>query len=183
MAPQTPKSKYWFIILGLLSAAVMVVMAVLGYLLLTLPAPANSVTPTTSRRPALVLPTAVAPTATSGPPPSPLEATFIAEEPVKGFSNCTGYGFGGVVKDVNGRGLAGRQVVVWEDQIGLLGVATTDAGGNYTLQFKGQPAPRKLWVQVYHNDQPASAPVLMETQVDCQHGFQVFQIDWRQTKS
>ena len=28
------------------------------------------------------------------------------------------------------------------------------------------------------NDLPVSQPVVVETQIDCQNGFQVYQIDW-----
>lgn len=181
MAPPTRKNKYWLIMLALLSLAVMVVLVILGYLLLTLPASTPQVTPT-SRRTVLDLPTAAPPTPTSGPPPAPLEARFNPEEPLRGFANCETYGFRGVIKAVDGAGLAGVQIVAWKDRAGLLDVATTDSQGKYTINLKDNPAPALLWLQVYQNDEPVSAPVPLEIQVDCQNGFQLYQVDWQEIK-
>ncbi len=159
----------------------MLVMIVLGYLILTLPAPPAAATPT-QHRVELSLPTAVPPTATPGPPPAPLEVTFVPQEPVQGFSNCETYGFWGIITGVNGRGLAGTQVVVWQDQTGLLAVATTDIRGNYSLPLKDKTAPLRLWLQVYQNDIPVSGPVQLDIQVDCHSGFQQYKVDWQQTE-
>lgn len=181
-APPPPTKKtYWSIILGVLGGAVIAVMLLLAYLLLTLPAPEGGVTPT-PQVPVLSLPTAPAPTATPGPPPSPPEAIFVAEEPVQGFSDCNRYGFLGVVAGIDGQQLADVQVVVWEDRAGLLALATTDAAGKYAIELKAKPAPRKLWLQLYQNDEPVSEPVLLQTQVNCQTGFQVYQVNWRKIK-
>jgi len=68
--------------------------------------------------------------------------------------------------------------VVWEKQAGLLALGTTDTEGNYLIEIEGDPAQRKLWVQIYENDLPVSQPVFVETHIDCQTGFQFYQIDW-----
>lgn len=178
MAPPVKKKLYRSAILGVLSGAVVVVMLFLAYLLFTLPVPDVEVTPT-APAPAFSLPTAPAPTATSGPPPSPLKPAFAAEQPVQGFSNCSKYGFWGVVADAAGGYAAGVQVVVWEDRVGLLAMGTTDARGNYRIELEGAPALRKLWLQLYRNDMPVSEPALLQTQIDCRQGFQMYQVDWR----
>ena len=93
--------------------------------------------------------------------------------------SCERYGFWGKVLASNGIQLQGVQIVVWEGQAGLLALSTTDAEGNYLIEIEAEPAQRKLWVQVFENDLPVSQPVVVETQIDCQNGFQVYQIDWR----
>jgi hypothetical protein len=180
--PPMSKSRFWLVTLGLLSVSVIVVMAVLGYLLLTLKVPAGgngtpTATATSSLR--LNLPTAPPPTATPGPPP-PQSVSFAAEEPIKGFSNCEAYGFKGVVTTGDGDRLPDVQIVVWEDQAGLLALNSTDMNGSYLIEVEDKPAQRKLWVQVYENDLPVSKPVLVETQIDCRNGFQFYQINWRE---
>jgi hypothetical protein len=126
----------------------------------------------------LSLPTASVSTATPGPP-APHKVIFAAEEPIKGFSNCNSFGFRGLLTTSNGNRLQGVQIVVWEDQIGLLALNNTDAEGNYLIEIDDSPAQHTLWVQIYENDLPVSRPVFIETQIDCQNGFQVYQIDWR----
>lgn len=162
--------------LGLLTTAVVCVIFVLAYLLFTLPVPAEQASPT-PRSPVLQLPTVPLPTVRSGPR-SPLKIKFVAEEPIEGFSNCRVYGFKGVITTDNEKE---AQVVVWDDQAGgLLAMDSTDADGNYSIEIKAKPDQRDLWVQVYQNDVPVSEPLLVKTQVDCQNGFQVFQINWRE---
>lgn len=178
MALPISKSQYRLIILILLSVAVVAVMALLAYLLLTLPTTPHVQATASPRRPALSLPTAPLPTATPGPPPS-LKAVFTAEKPIKGFSDCNKYGFKGVVKASNNDRLAGVQVIIWEEGVGLLNMATTDGGGSYVIEINAKPARRKLWVQVYLNDVPASDPISVETEADCHTGFQFYQINWR----
>ncbi len=180
MARPTTKSTYWLIFLGLLSVAVAAVMAVLIYLLLTLPTPAadTPITATPSRS-ALSLPTVPLPTATPGPPPSVEDAVFAAQKPIKGLADCDTSGFKGVVSASNGDRLEGVQITVWEEGVGLLAVDTTDAGGTYRIELKDKPSQRKFWVQVYQNDVPASEPLSVETQADCRKGFQIYQINWR----
>jgi len=181
MGRPTAKSTYWLIFLSLLSVAVITVMAVLAYLLLTLPAPTdNGQATATPSRPALSLPTAPLPTATPGPPSSvSVQAIFAAQKPIKKFSNCDMYGFKGVVTASNGDRLEGIQIIIWEEGVGLVTVDTTDAGGAYVIEIKDKPTQRKLWVQVYQNDVPASDPLSVETQADCRNGFQIYQINWQ----
>ncbi len=173
------KSRYWSVTLGLLTMAVVCVIFILAYLLVTLPVPAEQPSPT-PRRPVLNLPTAPLPTTQFGPP-LPLDVKFIAEEPIKGFSNCSAYGFRGVVKADEGADLAGLQIVVWEDQAGgLLAMGSTHTDGAYSIEIKEKPSQRSLWVQLYRNDVPVSEPLLMKTHLDCQNGFQIYQINWRE---
>ena len=173
----TPKSRYWLLALGLLSVAVVVVMVLLAYLLLTLSMPTANVTPT--HRPVLSLPTAAPPTTTPGPL-LPVKVIFAVEEPIKGFSDCDLYGFSGIVRAGNGDRLAGIQVVVWEDQAGLLALDTTDASGAYLIEIQDKPAQPRLWVQLYRADIPVSAPLPVRTHLDCHNGFQVYQINWQE---
>ena len=126
----------------------------------------------------LSLPTASVPTATPGPP-APRKIVYTAEEPITGFSNCNAFGFHGMVVDGNGAGLQSVQIVIWEAQAGLLALTNTDADGHYSIEIQDPPAPRRLWVQVYEDDVPVSRPVFVETQIDCENGYQVYQIDWQ----
>lgn len=160
-----------------MSLAVITVMGLLVYLLLTLPTADSQATLTPN--PTLSLPTAPPPTATLGPPSS-TEVVFTAEKPIKGFSNCAKYGFKGVVKASNDDRLAGIQITIWEEGVGLLAVDTTDEDGVYVIEIKDQPTQRKFWVQVYQNDVPASDPLSVETQSDCRQGYQIYQINWRE---
>ena len=170
------KSRYWLAALGLLSVAVVVVMAILAYLLFTFPAPANNPSPTVPR-PALTLPTAPLPTATSGPR-LPVEILFVPEEPVQGYANCEIYGFKGTVSGDRNVALAGLQVVVWSKKAGLVALDTIKADGSYLIEVQAEPAERQLWVQVYQNDVPVSEPLFLKTHIDCQNGFQIYQINW-----
>ena len=116
-------------------------------------------------------------------PPPPQEVIFAAKDPMQGFSNCTHYGFKGVVTAGNGKRLQGVQIVVWEDKAGLLALSNTDATGNYLIDIEAKSAQRKLWIQVFEDDLPVSQPVFVETQIDCQTGFQFYQIDWQQVSN
>ena len=185
-APAPPKSKhrYWLVFFGLLSIALFIVMAILAYLFFTLPLPdtkdgAPAVVATTPNSSELSLPTASNPTVTTGLP-VPKKIEFVAQEPIKGFSNCEEFGVRGTVTTGNGASLQGVQIVVWEDKVGLLGLANSDAEGRYAIDIRAAtPTLHKLWVQVYENDLPVSEAVLVETQINCQIGFQVFEIDWQ----
>jgi hypothetical protein len=180
MARPTAKSTYWLIFLVLLSVAVVAVMAILIYLLFTLPGSvADAQTTATPTRAALSLPTAPVPTATPGPPPSVEDALFAPQQPIKGLADCDASGFKGLVTAGNGDPLAGIQIIIWEEGVGLVAVDTTNAQGVYTIELDEDPAQRKFWVQVYQNDVPASEPLSVETQTDCRKGFQVYQINWR----
>ncbi len=179
MAPQASKNRLWFGIIGLLSVAVLGVMAVLAYLLFTLPAPMAMASPTRGR-PTLSLPTAPLPATTPGLR-RPLYVRFVPQEPIKGFSNCDSYGFRGKVTNPQDGPLAGFQVVVWQDEGGgLLALERTDQNGTYAIKIPAKPAPRALWVQLYEDDSPVSEPILLKTQIDCQNGFQIFQLNWQE---
>jgi hypothetical protein len=172
------KRKYWLATLGLLTTAVICVIFILTYLLFTLPVPDEPVV-LTPRRPALSLPTAPPPTVRFGPRP-PRTVKFIAEEPVKGFSSCRAYGFKGTVTAADREHLAGVQVVAWEAEAGgLLAIGDLQTNGTYAIQIEAKPARHNVWIQVYQNDIPVSEPLLLETQVDCQAGFQIYEVDWR----
>lgn len=167
------------VIIGLLSIAVVGVMMVLAVMLvsLSLPArpPVETVTP-----PGLVLepPTLSPPTLTPGPP-FPGKVSFVPEEPIKGFSSCEWAGFRGMVRTDNGQASERVQVVVWGAGGSLLELDTSAADGSYELKFAKESSARKLWIQLYQNDVPVSMPISLEIQVDCQHGFQIYQVDWR----
>lgn len=179
MAPQTSKNRLWFGIIGLLSIAVLGVMAVLAYLLFTLPVSTVMASPTRAR-PGLSLPTAPLPATTPGLR-RPLQVSFEPQEPIQGFSNCDSYGFRGQVTNSQDSPLAGFQVVVWRDAGGgLLALDTTDQNGAYAIQIQAKPAARALWVQLYKDDSPVSEPILLKTQIDCQNGFQIFQLNWQE---
>lgn len=186
-APHAPKNRYLPLIVGLVGVAVVLILGIFICVLFVQRGPverrvaattAPTATPTPTQ-PAFPLPTAPLPTATSGPP-MPKEVIFAAQEPLKGFSSCTRYGFKGSVTTSNGTDLKGVQIVVWEDETGFLALDTTDANGHYSIEIQDAPARRKLWVQIYQHDIPVSLPVLVETHVDCQTGFQIYQIDWQQ---
>ncbi|MFN8453676.1 MAG: hypothetical protein U0401_03230 [Anaerolineae bacterium] len=179
MARPTSKRSSWIIILSLLGVAVITVMGLLAYLLLTLPASRAEAPNTPTPRPTLGLPTAPPSTQTPGPPPS-LKVVFTAEKPIKGFANCTEYGIKGVVTAANGDRLGGIQITLWAEGVGLIELNHTDAGGSYAIEIKDKPARRKLWVQVYQNDLPVSDPLSVETELDCHKGHQIFQVNWRE---
>jgi hypothetical protein len=179
MAPLKSKSRYWLAALGLLSVVVACVTAVLAYLLLTLPVPSDNVSPT-PRRIVVDLPTAPLSSTASGPR-RPLELKFIPDEPIKGFSSCNSFGFKGKTTTSLGDPLAQAQVVVWaEESGGLLALDTTGTDGTYSIEIQSKPAQRNLWVQLYQNDIPVSDPVQVKTHIDCQNGYQIYQINWHE---
>jgi hypothetical protein len=179
MARPTSKRSGWIIILSLLGVAVIAVMGLLAYLLLTLPASRAEAQNTPTPRPTLGLPTAPPSTNTPGPPPS-FKVVFTAEKPIKGLANCAKYGVKGVVTAANGDRLEGVQITLWAEGVGLVELTDTDAGGSYAIEIKDKPAQRKLWVQVYQNDLPVSDPLSVETELDCRKGRQIFQVNWRE---
>lgn len=176
--PHKLKSGCWVVTLSLLTIAVVLVMTILIALLLDLSTPVNSVVAAPTHHPSLNLPTAVLPTAAIGPP-IPLEVRFVPEEPVTGFSNCDAYGFRGSVKSGDEPYPKAVQVVIWEEDSKLLALETIDAAGEYNVQFAGKPELRKLWLQLYQDDVPVSTPLPLVIQVDCQNGFQIYQVDWQ----
>ena len=180
MSPLLSSNRPWLVVLGLLTIAVVCVVAVLAYLLLTLPVPAVEPAPT-PRRTALDLPTAPLLTTTPG---LQRPAEFIPEEPIRGFASCSSYGFRGTIRDSYGSQLADIQVVVWKDEAGeLLALDSTDTLGTYIIEIQGKPTVYNLWVQVFQDDIPVSEPILLKIQIDCQNGFQIYQINWRELLS
>lgn len=181
MAPLKSNRRYWLAALGLLSVAVACVAAVLAYLLLTLPVPADDNLAPTPRRVVVELPTAPLPTVTLGLR-RPLEIKFIPEEPIKGFSSCHSFGFRGKVTTAGlDQPVAKIQAVVWsEESGGLLALDTTGPDGLYSIEIKAEPAQRDLWVQLYQNDSPVSEPVQIKTHIDCRIGYQIFQVNWHE---
>jgi hypothetical protein len=175
-----PARRYWVPLLGFLTICVIVVVIILIYLISTLPAAVPNDEAAVRTHPVLNLPTAASPPTTPGPP-LPQEVKFVPVEPIKGFSNCQHYGFKGVVSGRNGTRLQGVQLVAWEDKVGLLALGSTDQGGSYVIEVAAQPGPHKLWLQVFENDVPVSEAVAVETQINCQTGFQIYQVDWQET--
>jgi hypothetical protein len=171
------KNGCWVVILGILSVVVIMVMIILASLLIDLSLPPPTTPPPDPTL--LNLPTASASTATPGPL-MPNEIKFIPEEPLSGFSNCEVYGIQGKVNIAAGHSLAGVQIIVWEEQTGLLTLGTPTAEGNYRIELKEAPSFRTLLVQVYQSDAPVSLPVSVQLQTDCQNGFQVYQINWHE---
>ncbi|MCB0212240.1 MAG: hypothetical protein KDJ52_23060 [Anaerolineae bacterium] len=157
----------------------LIFMLSLAYVLVFRPNETAGTAATPTRLPALSLPTASVPTNTPGPP-LPEHVYFTVEEPIEGFSNCEQYGFYGVVKNGHETPLQGVQVVVWDNQAGLVALSTVNTTGNYQLELELLPSHQKLWVQIYENDLPVSQPLLVEPNIDCQIGFQVYEINWQQ---
>lgn len=179
-APKKPKLKalYLLVPLGFLTGAVLILFGVMGYMLLTLSPDAPLPSPTPNQAANLSLPTAPAQTVTPGPP-QPGQVSFAAEQPIAGSSSCEGYEFRGVVMDAQGDQLSEIQVAVWENDVGLLAIDTTDTNGTYLIELDESLAEKDLWVQVYQADQPVSEPLKVRFQVDCQTGYQRYQINWR----
>ena len=180
-SPRTSKTRYLPLIVGLIGVSIVVILGSVICVQFTfwLPRQQKPLPTDNATSSALDLPTAPPPTATPGPP-IPEEIVFMAEEPIRGFSDCNKFGFWGRVSTSNESRLQGVQIVLWESQAGLLALSNTDTDGGYLIEIEGEPAQRKLWVQVFEGDLPVSEPVFVETQSDCQNGFQVFQLDWRQ---
>ncbi|MCB9079926.1 MAG: carboxypeptidase regulatory-like domain-containing protein [Anaerolineaceae bacterium] len=180
LTPRPSKSKSWLVLFGIVSVILLIFMLSLAYVLIAQPNVTAEAAPTATRPEALSLPTASAPTLTPGPPLAE-RIDFTVEEPVEGFSNCDRYGFEGVVIGRNGEPLQGVQIVVWDNQTGLVSLTTTDRQGTYLIELEQLPPHRKLWIQIFANDLPVAQPLLVEPNVDCQTGFQVYRINWRQT--
>lgn len=160
--------------LSLLSIAVIIVLTIFFGLLFDLFGRSHAApTPVA----ALTLPPAVVATATVGPP-LPDDIYFTPQQPIKGFSNCETYGFRGVIQE-NDTSQETIQIVVWDESAALVALETADNQGSYTLEFSDEPLSRDLWLQVYQNDLPVSEPLPLKIHVDCQNGFQVYEINWQ----
>jgi len=183
MSSSTPNSKkngYLPVVVGSVGVFIVIVLSTIICLLFVFRLPTAP-----NRRPIATVPApSINPTvesvSTSSPsPPDSERILFSADEPIKGFSDCQKYGFRGRIRTSNETQLNGVQIVVWAENAGLLALENIDPSGNYAIEMDGEPDQRKLWVQVYANDAPASRPVLVEIQYDCQSGFQLYQVDWR----
>lgn len=171
----------WYVIIGLLSVAVGCVLAVLVYLLAAPPPPPKKIVPTSTRL-AFVLPTPTTLGAVA-PPPIP-NIKFEAQEPIQGFANCHSYGLNGKIVSSRGQPLAQVQVVVWEDDRGaLLALDTSAADGAYRISINSPPTGQNVQVQLYRADRPVSEPLLLKIYVDCENGFQIYQVNWQELPS
>ncbi|MEM7348759.1 MAG: hypothetical protein AAF485_31395 [Chloroflexota bacterium] len=179
----------WILFLSILSVLVIVVLAIFAGMVLTLTdtslgaatisvADSSGSDQLATSTPQFELPTAMVPTATVGPviPESP---RFVAQTPIQGYSDCDIYGFYGQVVGTQGEFLTDVQVVIWEESAVLLALDSTDDKGRYQIKITDQRQARNLWVQLYQDDVPVSDPLSLETQADCQSGFQIYQIDWQ----
>ncbi|MDM8528100.1 hypothetical protein QUF58_07790 [Anaerolineales bacterium HSG24] len=150
-----------------------------AYFLFILPKPSDRLyVEPTSAAPALRLPTAPPPTITHVPLAPPIEK-FTAKEPIRGFNDCTRYGFRGIVWSIAQEPLANVQVVIWEKETRLVAMETTDSSGIYQIMLSGSANVPQFWVQIYQADQPVSNPLLLDIHSDCSQGYQVYQIDWQ----
>jgi hypothetical protein len=174
-----PGSRQWTLFIGFLSVCVVTVLIALIYLVSNLPEAVSEDVTAGNSRSAFTLPTAAPPPITPGPP-APQKVKFAPAEPIKGFPNCDSYGFKGVVSDRNGKRLQGVQIVAWEDKVGLLNLTNTDTGGSYLIEVEAEPGLHKVWVQVFENDIPVSEAVAVETQINCETGFQIYQVNWQE---
>ena len=188
MATPTPpgsKKSHQIIVLAILGVAVIAVMTILATLLFTLWLPVNksATSPALADKQTFKLPTAPVPTSTPGPV-VPGEIIYTAQQPIEGFSSCEKFGFKGAVVKGNGTGIQNVQIVVWDKKDGLLALDATSAQGSYLIELSNDPLrQRDLWVQLYQNDLPVSQPVAVKTHIDCENGFQIFQINWQRVKN
>lgn len=180
LTPRTSKSKAWLVLFGVVSVVLLIFMLSLAYVLIAQPNVTAETAATATRPAGLSLPTAAASTMTPGPP-LPERIDYTVEEPIAGFSDCERYGFQGVVLDRHGEPLQGVQIVVWDNQTGLVSLTTTGSQGAYLIELEQLPPHQKLWIQIFANDLPVAQPLLVEPNVDCQTGYQVYQVNWRQT--
>lgn len=176
MASQRLKKFHWLIIVGLLSVAVGCVIAVLFFLLLTFPA---SVSQSPPRSPASEAQPTLPPSTETLATPAPV-VQFKAQEPITGYSDCESYGVYGTITTNQGEPLS-VQVTLWQHPDGgLLAISPTDAEGRYRITRPGSPENSNLRVQLYRRDRPVSEPLLIKIYFDCQNGFQIYEVDWRQ---
>jgi hypothetical protein len=178
--PNPKKTGYLPVVVGSAGVFIVVVLGTVICLLFVFRMPSAPNRRLTATIPALTAGPPIEAVSTSPPsPPDSEQILFSADEPIKGFSDCEKYGFRGRIRTSNETQLNGVEIVVWAENAGLLALESIDPSGNYAIEMSGEPDQRKLWVQVYANDAPASRPVLVEIQYDCHSGFQIYQIDWR----
>ncbi|RME74306.1 MAG: hypothetical protein D6784_10225 [Chloroflexi bacterium] len=179
MAGQQTKNLFWLGVILLLSIAVLCIVAVMVFFLWNT-APAGTPETTPSSPPAVEWATA---TPSSGSPEGgPPSRQFIAQEPIQGYADCTRFGVRGLVQTANGQPAAGVEVMVSARQTGeQVGQSRTGPDGRYDIELEGQPRDHDLLVQLFVDHRPASEPVLAKIFVDCQNGFQIYQINWKET--
>ena len=98
-----------------------------------------------------------------------------------GYASCGHFGVIGLVQNQQGQPVSGVQATVWAGQTGeLVALDTTGPDGTYDIELEGQPRDHDLQVQIYQSDRPVSEPVLVKIYVDCQNGFQLYRINWRE---
>jgi hypothetical protein len=192
----TERSSRFYI---LLAVVLVIIIAIIGYLLVTLGIPAlrgddqptatQSVALTATPVPTFTPPPTKEPTNT--PPPSP---TPSPEPPVMAETDDPAYvfesagarpstewtGFFGQVSDTGGASLEGVHVVVWYRDGQLAApVATTDETGYYEIRLADAPLAGTWTVQILTEDmQPASNLLTFETYEDTNQGIQQIQVLW-----
>jgi hypothetical protein len=192
----TERSSRFYI---LLAVVLVIVIAIIGYLLLTVGIPAlRGDDQPSATQPAGMTATAVptftpAPTKepTNTPPPSPsptLGAPVMADtdEPAFVFESAGARpstewtGFFGQVTDTGGNPLEGVPVVVWYRDGQLAAPVTrTDETGYYEFRLADAPLSGTWTIQVLTEDlQPASNLLTFQTDEDTEQGIQQIQVLW-----
>jgi len=192
----TERSSRFYI---LLAVVLVIVIAIIGYLLVTLGIPALRGDDQPSATQSAAMTATPVPTFTPGPtkeptntpPPSPAptsEAPVMADtdDPAFVFESAGARpstewtGFFGQVSDVGGDPLEGVPVVVWYRDGQLAApVATTDETGYYEIRLADAPLAGTWTIQVLTEDlQPASNLFTFETDQDTEQGIQQIQVLW-----
>lgn len=173
----------WLSILVFLGTTVSLTVFVLIYLLSVLPKPSLSAeVVSTPPGQILALPTAP-PSSQERRPPLPSTVKFTAKNPIRGFSDCETYGFRGIISPLTADPLPDVQVVVWTDQLLMVGLEQADVSGIYEINLADPPPTPVIWIQLYQNDLPVSQPISLEIETDCLAGYQLYQIDWQEIAS
>jgi hypothetical protein len=183
----------------LLAVVLVIVIAIIGYLLVTWGIPAlrgdnqpsatESAAMTATPVPTFTPPPTKEPTNTPPPSPTPTSAPPVmadTDDPAFAFQSAGARpstewtGFFGQVTDTNGDPLEGVRVVVWYRDGQLAApVATTDETGYYEIRLAEAPLSGTWTIQVLTEDlQPASHLVTFETDEDTQQGIQQIQVLW-----
>lgn len=175
-----PKNRVWLAVFGFVSIFLLLFMLSLAYALrIQTNQASQGGTPTATHTSIFRLPTAPLATSPLGLP-FPQQIHFIAEDPIKGFSNCEIFGFTGMVQTEHDTLVDAVQIAVWDNYTGLLALAPVDAKGKYLIELNEQLAQHNVSLQIYENDLPVSQPVVVQPHTDCENGFQVFEINWHE---
>jgi hypothetical protein len=183
----------------LLAVVLVIVIAIIGYLLVTLGIPALRGDDQPSATQSAVMTATPVPTftpaptkePTNTPPPSP---TPTSAPPVMADTDDPSFvyqsagarpstewtGFFGQVSDTNGDPLGGVNVAVWYRDGQLAApVATTDETGHYEIRLAEGPLAGTWTIQVLTEGlQPASNLFTFQTDEDTQQGIQQIQVLW-----